>query len=418
MRLEATDRREMIISLLRQHESWRASCINLVAAENAMSPIVASLLSSDLARRYGDYAGRDLRARRYWGTQFIVELEIEVAELAKKVFHARFVELRPLSGHVASICVIVALCKPGDLVFELGQDEGGHRVATKFAASKLIDLEVEYLPFDEKAFNVDVEGCLELVRRRRPRLIIVGGSNFLFPVPLRELSNGLRDFPETTLAYDASHVLGLIAGGAFQDPLKEGADLVLGGTQKSFPGPQGGLIYSDLEDLIDEISHSVHPSILSNHHLARLPSLGLALLEMKLWGAEYAGKVISNAQLLAQALIDQQIPVLGSDGAYTQSHTIVINTCSLGSNDELGRRLEQVGIIVTAMRIPKSMGGFGLRLGTNEITRRGATEEQMEDVARLIADAIFERRSLDSVREDVHKMSELFRGYAFTWPDQ
>lgn len=414
---ESNDSRGFFLSLLDKHQAWRGRCLNLVAAENAMSPLVRGLLSSDLAQRYGDYTGRDLKARRYFGTTVIADLEMEVARLAREVFRTRFVELRPISGHIAGNAVMMALCKPGDVIVELGPYEGGHRLATKLAASPMIDLDVRFFPFDDAAYNIDIERTLDLVRELRPRLVIAGASNFLFPVPLQELAEGLRDFPETILVYDASHVLGLIAGGQFQDPLNEGAQLVLAGTQKSFPGPQGAIIYTNAEQLIEAASGIVHPSMLSNHHLARLPSFGLALAEMQLWGADYAKQVIRNAQALAAALVEQDIPVVGVNGCYTESHTVLINTATLGANNELGQQLEAADIIVTATRLPKSMGGAGLRLGTNEVTRHGATEAHMPHVARAVADVLHKRRRVEEIREDVHRQAQELAGYVFTWPD-
>lgn len=413
---ENTDRRDEIFDLLERHEALRASSLNLVAAENSMSPVVRSVLASDLAQRYGDYTGRDLRDRRYLGTHYIAELEVVVEDLACEVFGAKYVELRPVSGHIAGNCVMMALCKPDDLVLELGRPEGGHRIATKFAAAPLIDLEVEYLPFDDQAFNIDVERTLELVRRRAPRLIIVGASNFLFPIPLKALAAGLQEYPETILVYDASHVLGLIAGCAFQQPLDEGALLIVAGTQKSFPGPQGGLIYTNSEFLIETISAAVHPAMISNHHLARLPSLGIALLEMKLWGADYANQVIRNSQALAKALVEQDVPLIGAGNHYTESHTVLIITNVPGPSDQLGRRLEKAGIIASTIRLPESYGGAGLRLGTNEVTRRGATETHMREVARLVADVLIARRSVEEVNKEVRALAEALCGYAYTWP--
>lgn len=415
MATEHTTAAAPILGALDEHEAWRASCLNLVAAENAMSPLARSLLSSDMAQRYGDYTGRDLRARKYLGTDRIVALEEEVGALARQVFQADFVELRPLSGHIAGNSVMMALCQPGDLVFEMGPDDGGHRLATKFASAPLIDLDVEFLPFDYKSFNIDVERTLDQVRRRRPRLVLVGASNFLFPVPLAELANGLSEYPETLLVYDASHVLGLIAGGLFQAPLSDGARLVLAGTQKSFPGPQGGIIYTDEAPLIDSVSTAVYPAMLSNHHLARLPSLGIALLEMKIWGAEYADRVVQNAQKLANRLVEQQVPVVGDldRGVYTESHTVLINTRDIGAAPALGKQLEEVGVVVTSIRLPAPLGGAGLRIGTNEITRRGATEQHVTAIARTIADVLLGRRPRDVVRGEVRDLASDLSQYEF-----
>lgn len=416
MNNETLHLKNYIQTTVKKHEDFRNSCINLVASENAMSPIVRSLLSTDLAQRYGDYTDRDLEARRYFGTEFIITLEQEVSRLACELFHTKYVELRPLSGHMAGNSVIQSLCNPGDTVLELGRFQGGHRLATKFADCPLISLDVRYLPFDDKEYNIDVEKTIQIIEEYHPRLVIVGASNFLFPIPLRELALGIKKISsDTILTYDASHVLGLIAGGLFQSPLDEGASLVFGGTQKSFPGPQGGLIYSNSYDLIERVSSGVYPASVSNHHLSRLPSLGIAMVEMKLWGSDYAKHVIENAKTLANELANLNIPIVSNGKVFTESHTVLIKTAELGKSDELGRLLEKAGIIVTAIHLPEALGREGLRLGTNEITRRGAKTEHIINIASLIADVIFKRRSYESIREEIQYLSRSLSSYAFTW---
>src|SRR5690606_35800889 len=152
----------------------------------------------------------------------------------QRVFGATEVELRAISGHVAGLAVIMGLCKPGDTVLELAGADGGHRMAAKAIESPLIDLRVLAFPFDADACNIDVDATCALIAREKPRLIIVGASNFLFPVPLEPIARCIAEHsPDSVLVYDASHVLGLIACGVFQDPLREGADLIFGSTHKT-----------------------------------------------------------------------------------------------------------------------------------------------------------------------------------------
>jgi glycine hydroxymethyltransferase len=128
------------------------------------------------------------------------------------MFGAEFVELRPVSGHTAGNAVMMGLCKPGDTVLELSRECGGHRLASKLVTSELIPLHVAYHAFDDASFNLDVKGTIEQVAHLKPRLLFVGSSNFLFPIPLKELADELKSYPNTVLVYDASHVLGLIVG--------------------------------------------------------------------------------------------------------------------------------------------------------------------------------------------------------------
>lgn len=407
--------RETMGQLVERHEGWRRECINLTASENALSPSVRRYLDCDLVQRYGDYTGRDLSARRYQGNKWIEPIERAVAQLASGLFGARYVELRATSGHLAGAAVLMALTKPGDIVLEIGRDGGGHRLATKLALSPLVNLKVHFLPFLPFAYNVDLGRTLEMVEDLRPRMIVLGSSSFLFAHPVRELGNALRRHPETLLVYDASHVLGLIAGGRFQNPLAEGAQIVFGSTHKTLPGPQGGIILSNNDALMDRISESVYPALVTNHHLFRLPALGVCLLEMRRWGSEYADQVIANAQALAQEIQSRGVDVVGHDGRFTQSHTVLVRTATHRSSKELATRLEQANIIVTAAHLPAELGTEGIRIGTQEITRLGARAHDMALLAQLLVDIITERKSPAETLPLARRFAQRLDTCAFTW---
>lgn len=403
---------EELRDLVEKHSRWRSRCLNLCAAENALSPAVLSFLSGSFVQRYADYVGRDLKNRKYLGTRHIVALEEYVNALAAEVFGASEVELRPLSGHVAGNAIIMGLCKPGDCVFELDRDSGGHRLAAKLATAPLVSLNVQALPFDCHQYNLDIQAVLEKVARLRPRLVIVGSSNFLFPCDLSALSEGLGAFPDTILVYDASHVLGLIAGGRFQKPLEEGSHLVLAGTQKSFPGPQGGLIYSNSTEIMNQVSSTLYPALISNHHPARLPALGMALLEMKAHGARFAARVIENSQRLGSCLEVEGLQVVGSHLNYSQSHTVLLELPDDHLAMATAGRLDDLGIVTNAIPLPWSRAG-GLRLGTAEITRMGASPEDMAGIASILADAILDRHTGASISERAGAIAASLPGLHF-----
>ena len=411
---EARARR--VLALVAAHETWRGDCLNLVAAENIMSDAARRLLSSELAHRYGDYVGRDLHARKYFGTRYIVQIEEELDALLRELFDVAYVEPRPLSGHIAGAATILAFTRPGDVVFELDGTSGGHRLAEKLNATHYAALQVHGLPFDPVAYNVDVDQTVDLAHRLRPRLIILGSSLFLFPHPVAELASALRDLPDTLLAYDASHVLGLIAGGEFQDPLGEGAAIVWASTHKSFPGPPGGLVMTQSEELIRRASEAIYPGLVTNHHPGRLPALALACAEMLAFGPDYAAAIVANARRLATELAARDVPVVGAAAGFTSSHTVVLQVGAFGEASTVGRRLEEAGIITTASRLPSALGGAAIRLGLQEATRRGMVPDEMSIVASLIADVIAGRRPPEQVQPEVQAMAAAHRtvGYAFT----
>ena len=372
-------------------------------------------LDNDLVQRYADYTGRDLSARRYQGNRYIEQIEHTAADLAREVFHASEVELRPISGHVAGAAVLLGLCQPGDVILEPGRDAGGHREGGKLTAGTAIPLKIQYLPFDAAHYNIDIPAAIRQIAETRPRAVILGSSNFLFPHPVAEIAAALP--PETILIYDASHVLGLIAAGRFQNPLAEGAHLVFGSTHKTLPGPQGGIIFSNRADLMDAACQAAYPALVTNHHPFRIPALALALLEMQQWGADYADQVIANAQALGAALRAAGVPCVGVDGCFSHSHTLLACVARFGKSAAVAQRLEDAGIITTAAHLPEYWGTDGIRIGVQEITRMGATLADMPHVAYWMAQAITGARQADDIASEVREFMAGLGPVRFTWED-
>lgn len=395
-------RRPTIQELVERHTAWRRTTLNLIASENALSPAVLGTLGSDLEGRYADYPGRDPRNRRYRGNRYVVEIEAEALRLAQAAFGAEHVELRAIAGHLAGLAIVMAVCSPGDTVLEVGREGGGHREAGRLIVAPAISLDVQYLPFDPHRFTVDAEAAVRQIEALRPSLVMLGSSHFLFPHPVAPIAEAVHRIPGAVLAYDASHVLGFLAVGRFQDPLREGADIVFGSTHKTFPGPQGGIIYSNDDALMDRVAEVLIPGLVTNHHPARMPAMAIALQEMAASGAASMDAVVGNARALGRALAAEGIPVVEVDGRATDSHTVLAKVADLGAGtgEQIARRLEEAGIMVTHALLPDEHGREGLRLGSQEVTRLGATEATMAEAARLIADVALGRREPAAVASD------------------
>lgn len=407
--------RSQIVNLLSQHEAWRRQTINMIASENVLSPAVRSVLQSDLIQRYADYSGQDLSARRYRGTRYIEALERKTMQIAQEVFRADFVELRPISGHIAGASVLMGLCRSGDLILEPGRDAGGHREGGKLAASPALSLKIGYLPFDPASYNIDVPATLRMIAEMRPRIVILGSSNFLFPHPVAEIAEGIKHQKDTLLVYDASHVMGFIASGQFQDPLREGADVVFGSTHKTLPGPQGGIIFTNNRNLIDQIGAATYPALVTNHHPFRFPALALALLEMHEWGKAYMEQIVANSQALGNALAGQGISCVQWQKRFSLSHTLLMCVKPFGTGNEIAERLEKAGIIATAAHLPEGWGVEGIRLGVQEITRLGATENDMEQIAKWISQAVSGSRKPEDLAMETALFANKLGPIHFTW---
>jgi glycine hydroxymethyltransferase len=402
-----------IIHTLKTHDEWRSQTLNLSAAENVHSPSVKKALSSDLTQRYADYQGRNPAARKYQGTRYIQQLESLVTELILEVFHARYAEIRGISGHITDVAVMLGLTAPGGTILEIGSDPGGHGDGRKLCENPLIDAKIGFLPFDAKEYTVDLPQTIQMMREVRPSLIKLGTSSFLFPHPVAEIREEAERLGGMHVVYDASHVFGLIAGGLFQDPLTEGAQVMMGSTHKTMPGPQGGLILMNDAAIAEKVSAAVYPILVSNHHLSRLPGLSVALLELLAFGKEYAAQIVANARRLGDEIHRRGVPVVAAHKGYTRSHTILLQTRQFGDNHVLADRLDEANIIVNASRLPAELGSQGIRIGLQEITHLGAKEDDMEKIADFIVKIIRNEKSPAEIAPQIAEYRKDFQEVAY-----
>lgn len=390
--------------LLKKHEDYRNGCLNLIASENYASKVVREHLSSDFGNRYGCYETLKPENREYTGNKYIHEFEMDTHELVKEIFEAEYVDLRPIGGHMAGMATVLALLDPGDLVIEVSLEDWGHGLVgpmclvSHFAKT----IQVKYMPFDGNR-AVDTEGLKKMAKELKPKLIIFGGSGTLFPEPVRELRE-IADDLGIILAYDASHVTGLIAGKVFPNPLKEGADVMFGSTHKSFPGPQGGFVVSNNKEIIEKIGNALSPSLVTSHHLNRLPALAVSILEMKKFGHEYGVQIVKNSKALAEALAKRGFNVLGKGRGFTETHLLLVDVGEYASQGP-AKVLEKARILCSD---DFSGASPQIRIGTPEITRRGMKEEQMDYIAELFKRVLIDKEDIAEVAKDVEKFSRQY----------
>ncbi len=381
-----------ILSLVKKHENWRGKkCLNLIPSENVMSPTVRSLLSSELGHRY------TARDRFYMGTRFMDEIEQFGEELAKDVFGAETADLRPLSGHVADMIFLACFSKLGDVFMCVSPEDGGYPGLWHDGLAGLLGLRVVPFSFARDAMNINVEKAKETITHAKPKLLVFGASLITFPHPVKELASIARELG-ACVGFDGSHVLGLIAGKQFQDPLREGAHALFGSTHKSFFGPQGGIILADKEHG-EAMKAKIYPRFVDNAHWNRIAALTLALAEMKEFGRDYAEQVIRNAKALAKNLYDYNFPVKCPHIGFTQSHQVILDFGNYERGREIAKKLQQSNIIVDRV----------IRLGTCEVTRRGMKEEEMAKIAELIKSAVMDGENPEKIKRKVAKLCSEFQ---------
>ena len=387
-----------IISLIDKHKEWRVrDSINLIPSENITSPMVRSILSSDLGQRYTS------RDKFYMGTRFIDEIEEYGEKLAKEVFHSQTADLRPLSGHIADLIFLATCTRPKDTILCVSPSSGGYPGIGKDGLLSLLTLKVESFPFSKERMNIDEDQASDLILRVKPNLIVFGASLFLFPHPVQKLARIGREIG-AHVGFDGSHVLGLIAGEQFQDPLREGASVLLGSTHKSFFGPQGGIILAD-EEHGQIMKPRIHPAFVDNAHWNRIAALTLTLAEIHKFGKVYARQVIKNAQALAKALAQNSFPVACPSLGFTRSHQVFLDYGGYKKGRVVAEKLEAANIIADC----------GVRLGVCEVTRKGMKEKEMEQIAEFIGKVVKDSEQPEKIKPQVVKFVGEFQkiGYCF-----
>jgi glycine hydroxymethyltransferase len=389
-----------IQNLTKKHHNWMRNSINLIASENITSISVREALASDLSHRYAEGLPGE---RLYEGCEFIDQIENMTIDLSKKLFKAEHSNVQPVSGVVANIAAFFALSNHGDRMMALEVPVGGHISHAKVSAAGIRGLKVSPHPFDQQRMNIDPEAMKKDIIEKKPKIVLLGGSLFLFPHPVEDAREA-ADEVGAQVMYDGAHVLGLICGGKFQDPLAEGADLLVGSTHKTLPGPQGGIILctDELKDIIDE---AVFPGVVSNHHLHHLAALGIALAEMLEFGQDYADQIVRNAKSLAQNLHELGFNVLCEDLGFTESHQVAMDVSNIGSAAKMAKTLETNNIILNKNLLPwddvnRSDNPSGIRVGTQELTRRGLKESHMAEVAEFIKKVAIDGKEVKSEVSD------------------
>lgn len=410
---------EKVVRLVNEDNEWRASqTINLIASENVMSKTALKAYMSDFMFRYAE--GKPFK-RYYQGTKYLDELEVLTAKIIGDMLGTSMVELRPISGTIANAAVFRVLAAPGEKAAIAPVQAGAHVSHTKFGTLGALGIIQVPLPYDEENMNVDVDKAVKVIEKEEPKFVVLGGSVYLFPHPVKELADAVHSV-EGKLVYDAAHVLGLIMGGRWRNPLEYGADAMTASTHKTFPGPQGGLIAFTDKNLYKEVGKTVFPWFVSNHHLHRIPATAVTALEMKFYGEAYAEAIVTNARALAEYLASEGFNVVGEKLGYTKSHQVLLDVRSLGGGAKCAYLLEEAGIIVNKNLLPWDppeavKDPSGLRLGVQEVTRLGMGKGEMAEIARLIRRVLIDGEEPSKVFEEVKELRGQFKRVKYSFDE-
>jgi aminomethyltransferase len=443
------DLSERLIHRVAENTHWRQKeTFNLIPSETTPSLLVRLLTISDPSGRYAEHrlmkAFRESDVFYYQGTKLIGEIEVLLAEELRRFLGCSEVEPRVISGQMANTAVFSGIV---DFLNRLDRrseprrirkvmnhhiGRGGHLSAQpmgalkEFIAHDPLTEKPATIPFPilkEDPYRIDLKKTKGLLGEHKPELIVLGKSMVIYKEPLREIAEMIANMnPKPILLYDMAHVLGLI-GPYFQEPFKEGADIVTGSTHKTFFGPQRGLIASNMsegteyEELWEAIVRRVFPGSVSNHHLGTLVGLLLAAYEVNAYKLDYQRAVTTNAKAFARAMKDQGLMVEGDSRiGYTETHQVIVRV-GYGKGPMMAERLEENNIIVNYQGAPDDEAfttASCLRMGVQEMTRFGMKEDNFAQLAEYMSHVILHDRP---VAKEISQFRKRFTEMKYCLPE-
>ena len=363
--------------LMRQRDK-----LEMIASENIVSQAVMEAQGSVLTNKYAEgYPGK----RYYGGCEHVDVVETLAIERAKRLFGAEYANVQPHSGSQANFAVYFAMLKPGDTIVGMNLSHGGH--LTHGSPVNVSGTYFNVVPYGVNAETqqIDYDEFRKIVLEAKPKLIIAGGSAYSRQIDFKKMADVAHEVGAIFMV-DMAHFAGLVAAGLHPNPV-EYADIVTTTTHKTLRGPRGGMILCK-EEYAKAIDKAVFPGIqggpLMHVIAAKAVALGEALQpEFKV----YAEQVIKNAKVLAAELIAKGLTIVSGG---TDTHVMLVDVRNTGlTGKEVEHLLDEIGITANKNTIPFDPASpfvtSGVRLGTPALTTRGLKEDDMKEIADIIA---------------------------------
>ena len=360
--------------------------IELIASENIVSKAVLEAQGSVLTNKYAEgYPGK----RYYGGCEFVDEAEKLAIERAKKLFNCKFANVQPHSGAQANGGVYLALIKPGETTLAMSLNSGGHLTHGAKPAQSGKWFNAIHYDVNKDTGLIDYEKVEKLAVENKPKLIIAGGSAYSRIIDFKKFRN-IADKVNAYLLVDMAHFSGLVAGGAYPNPV-EYADVVTSTTHKVLRGPRGGIILTNNEDLIKKFNRAMFPGLQGGPLMHVIAAKAVCFKEaLNSSFKTYTKQVINNAKALSDKLIKNNFKIFSGG---TDTHLMLVdlrpyNVTGKSAEESLGR----ANITCNKNGIPfdtqSPMITSGIRLGTPACTTRGFKEKEFKLVADLITKVI------------------------------
>jgi glycine hydroxymethyltransferase len=402
-----------IARVIQREVDRQNTTIQLIASENFTSPAVLAAQGSVLTNKYSEgYPGK-----RYYGGNVVVD---EAEDLARSracaLFGADHANVQPHSGANANMAAYLAVLEPGDTVMGMRLDQGGH--LTHGSPVNFSGRLYEFVAYgvDDENECLDYDAIRDLARTERPKLIVAGATAYPRTIDFAAF-RAIADEVDALLMVDAAHIAGLIAGGAHPTPVPH-ADIVTFTTHKTLRGPRAGTILCR-EDLAASIDKAVFPGLQGGPlmHVVAAKAVAFHLAAQPSF-RDYAAQIVANARALAAGLADEGFRIVSGG---TDNHLMLVDLRPFGVTGKVAQEaLDLAGITTNKNAIPndpeKPFVTSGLRLGTAAVTTAGMAEDEMREIAALIA-RVLRAPGDTAVRDEVRDASARLCSKFVPYPD-
>jgi glycine/serine hydroxymethyltransferase len=400
------------LTRIAEEEKRNEDFLHVTAYEARMSETARKFLGSTLHERYfiggGNNGVVDKKPFTALGHRAVEDLVFAAENAAKEMLSASLVNLNVLTGVHAMMCTILSTTEPGDTVMTLPMKYGGH-FATKSILDRIGRKHV-YLDYELENLRFDTQKIARKFKKAKARAIYLDVSYYLNPHNLVEIREAVGE--EAIIIYDASHTIGLIMGQEFQAPLEEGADVISANTHKTLPGPHKGMIAFKEKELGEKANQIINGCLFSTRHITHLIALAITILEMKAYGKSYAKQVVANSNEIAHVFENLNYEVRkANSGRYSDNHQAHIFIDNKGKYPDLYKTLIRNNIS-TNFDNPLGDRVF-IRIGTQEVTRRGMKEAEMKNIAHLMHRAM----SGEDVKKEVIELNRAFPNIHYSFDE-
>ena len=385
-----------VFSAISQELDRQRNKIELIASENFVSEAVLEAAGSPLTNKYAEgYPGK----RYYGGCEYVDIVEQLAIDRLKQLFGAKYANVQPHSGAQANTAVYFAILEPGDTILGMDLSHGGHLTHGMKLNVSGRTYKSEFYQVDPETQMIDYEAVRAKALECKPKVIVAGASAYPRIIDFNKF-RAIADEVGAYLFVDMAHIAGLVAAGLHPNPVPV-ADITTTTTHKTLRGPRGGVIMCNDEELAKKINSAVFPGQQGGPLMHIIAAKAVAFKEaLSPEFREYTNGIVKNAKALSEALLARGVNLVSGG---TDNHLMLIDLRGTGiTGKELQLRLDECNITANKNTIPfdpeKPFVTSGVRIGTAAATARGMKEEDMVEIADLIANCIFD---FDNKKDEV-----------------